>query len=327
MHFTLLPRNHLPTLLLLNQLFLHPLGKQTVLTLSSGLKIAAFGGAFDLDSFTASSVPSASPSFTSASLDAFVSNPSLSNTDILLTHTWPSQITRFSEKPIPQIVSNGGEQDDSADSASWGIPALHKIFAKAKPKYAFVGDKNVFWEREPFVYPATHTYVEDAPSSQSATRFISLGQFNNPSKQRQFYAFSVAPASSSTTTDLPANVTPCPFQLQQGGPSGSKGPNKRSLPEDDFDDGGGNSYIFAGTDRSSSDSRKRRNGEPPQGYKCKICNVPGHFVQDCPEKVDQPGAPKKGPNGAPPPETYVCRLCVSLVLTTSSGHECVLRYV
>lgn len=188
---------------------------------------------------------------------------------------------------------------------------MHKIFAKAKPKYAFVGDKNVFWEREPFTYPATHTYAEDASSSQSATRFISLGQFNNTTKQRQFYAFSVAPSSSGTTTDIPPNVTPCPFQIQSGASSSSKNPNKRALPEDDFDEGGGNSYIFAGTDRSSSDARKRRHGEPPQGYKCKICNVPGHFVQDCPEKVDQPAGPKKGANGAPPPETYVCRLCVS----------------
>lgn len=198
---------------------------------------------------------------------------------------------------------------------------MHKIFAKAKPKYAFVGDKNVFWEREPFVYPATHTYAEDAPAAQAATRFISLGQFNNSTKQRQFYAFSITPSSaatSSTASDLPANVTPCPFQIQQGNSSGAKGTNKRSLPEDDFDDGGGNSYIFAGTDRSSSDARKRRHGEPPQGYKCKICNVPGHFIQDCPEKVDQPAAPKKSANGAPPPDTYVCRLCVGLRLAVSS---------
>lgn len=190
---------------------------------------------------------------------------------------------------------------------------MYKIFAKAKPKYAFVSDKNVFWEREPFVYPATHAYAEDAPVSQSATRFISIGHFGNTAKQRQFYAFSITPTSataSGTAADSPANVTPCPFEVQQSGPSGSKVSNKRTLPEDDFDNGG-NSYIFAGTHKLSSDNKKRRHGEPPQGYKCKICNVPGHFIQDCPEKVDQPPAAKKAANGAPPPETYVCRLCVS----------------
>lgn len=235
-----------------------------------------------------------------------MASPSLSNVDILLTHTWPSLITRYSEKPLSAPAG------DEANATSWGIPALHKLYSKAKPKYAFVGDKNVFWEREPFIYPQSSS-SDGTSSSAAATRFLSLEQFGNTSKQRQFYAFSVAPYSASShaeaAQELPANVTPCPFETAT---SSAKGNNKRSAPVDDFDDGGANSYIFAGASGSSTDGKKRRHGEPPQGYKCKICNVPGHFIQDCPEKVDQPPAANKAANGSAPPDTYVCRLCVSV---------------
>lgn len=188
---------------------------------------------------------------------------------------------------------------------SWGVPALQALFGRARPKYAFSGEKNFFWEREPFVYPATSEGdAEKRP--QNATRFISLGHFGNTTKQRWFYAFTVTPGSTAAAvSDALPDVTPCPFDLvsSSGGARGTKRPH----PNEGTSDGG---YIFAGANGGSAQGKKKRHGEPPQGYTCKICNVPGHFVQDCPEKVD---APPRRTNGAPgpPPETYVCRLCVS----------------
>lgn len=46
--------------------------------------------------------------------------------------------------------------------------------------------------------------------------------------------------------------------------------------------------------------------EPPEGYLCRICNVPGHLVRDCPTKnaVGDTG-------GRKPREGYVCRACGS----------------
>ncbi|KAH0830727.1 CwfJ C-terminus 1-domain-containing protein-like protein [Lanmaoa asiatica] len=46
--------------------------------------------------------------------------------------------------------------------------------------------------------------------------------------------------------------------------------------------------------------------KPPEGYLCKICNIPGHLVRDCPTKhaVGDTG-------GRKPREGYVCRACGS----------------
>lgn len=46
--------------------------------------------------------------------------------------------------------------------------------------------------------------------------------------------------------------------------------------------------------------------KPPEGYLCRICNIPGHLVRDCPTKhaVGDTG-------GRKPREGYVCRACGS----------------
>lgn len=201
------------------------------------------------------------------------------------------------------------ETVSKAEMASWGVPALQGLFGRSRPKYAFSGEKNLFWEREPFVYPAAANSEGEEARPQNATRFLSLGKFGNASKQRWFYAFTVSPGAG----DVPTDVTPCPFDLDSHA-QGSRG-MKRPAPTDDSGDGG---YIFAGADGHSAQGKKKRHGEPPAGYTCKICNVPGHFVQDCPEKVDAPPRRANGSPG-PPPDTYVCRLCVSLQDASRSG--------
>lgn len=247
----------------------HP-GRQSVLTLSSGLKIGAFGGRFSLESFTSDSTALTNPEYSQASLESFISQPSTSNLDILLLNSWPSQLTRFSEKPI---TSFSKEQ-----VSSWSVPAINKLLMKAKPKYAFVSSQNLFWEREPFVYPAPSRDQASSAASmmqeqqQHATRFLSLGHFANAAKERNFYAFSIAPGP---VMELPPNVTPCPFE-----DSSSQRGKKRALPDAAEEDGGGNSYIFAGVENArTSANGQRKHGEPPASYKCKICGIPGHFIQ------------------------------------------------
>ena len=46
--------------------------------------------------------------------------------------------------------------------------------------------------------------------------------------------------------------------------------------------------------------------KPPEGYLCRICNIPGHLVRDCPTKhaVGDTG-------GRKPRQGYVCRACGS----------------
>lgn len=36
---------------------------------------------------------------------------------------------------------------------------------------------------------------------------------------------------------------------------------------------------------------------PPEGYVCRICSLPGHFIQDCPTKPQRDQAPKPPPDG------------------------------
>merc|ERR1712225_181813 len=170
------------------------LGRQSVLTLSSGLKVGAFGGRFSLEAFTSGSTDLNNPEYSSASLDAFVAQPSTSNLDILLLNSWPSQLTRFSEKPITAFSKE--------QVSSWAVPAVNKLLMKAKPKYAFVSNQNLFWEREPFVYPASTSDPTTKQSmieqqQQHATRFLSLGHFANAAKERHFYAFSISPGPAT----------------------------------------------------------------------------------------------------------------------------------
>src|SRR4051794_34534050 len=83
------------------------------------------------------------------------------------------------------------------------------------------------------------------------------------------------PRGAVPTTKVPDGITACPFNKQpkqhnaflfSGSPAGS-GPRKRGR----------------GEDMSSSGQRK----EPPEGYVCKICQVAGHYIQDCPTKAQQ----------------------------------------
>ena len=254
-------------------------GKQTVLTLSSGLKIGVLGGQFSLDHFVLPSLPSPEdPYYTSSSLDAFSAAPSTSNIDILLSHTWPSQVSRYSEKPLSETFSK-------QDVERWGVPAIQQVMTRAKPRYCFVGNQNLFWEREPFVYPqssSSSSFVREAVTP-SATRFLSIGHFNNPTKQRWFYAFTITPAShqsqAQSSADVPPNVTACPFELavtQQQKIRGTKRPYPESDEATAVEEG---SYIFGGTHGSVENGRIKKHGEPPQTYKCKICGIPGHFIQ------------------------------------------------
>lgn len=51
---------------------------------------------------------------------------------------------------------------------------------------------------------------------------------------------------------------------------------------------------------------------PREGYVCNICNTPGHFIKDCPQKVVKEGQPAHGEqplseNGVP--SGYICKIC------------------
>jgi hypothetical protein len=233
-------------------------GKQGTFTTSAGLRIAFFGGDFDLDRFTQGDAdqgePLSNPYFSSSSLADFLAslNPSKNPIDLLLTYSFPTQVTHLSRKPPAATDSH----------LTWGAPAASQILAASRPRYHFSASQSIFWEREPFTWPE----MGGGHGGSNVTRFLSLGKFGNKDKQRWFYAFNIKPGDIGGP--IPAESTPCPITLPQG-----PGPSMR-LGKRDFrdDDGEVPNFIFG-------DRKRGRNGAAPEGR--------------------------------PPPDNYVCRICVS----------------
>jgi hypothetical protein len=91
-------------------------------------------------------------------------------------------------------------------------------------------------------------------------------------------------ASKEALESLPDNTTENPFvPLFTGG-------SKRKH-EGDNDENNGS--FFWGEDSK----RPKTTDTPKNGYVCKRCNVPGHYIKDCPQQ--QSG----------PPESYICNIC------------------
>ncbi|KXS16490.1 hypothetical protein M427DRAFT_134102 [Gonapodya prolifera JEL478] len=63
--------------------------------------------------------------------------------------------------------------------------------------------------------------------------------------------------------------------------------------------------------RSAFFHRDLPNVTPPEGYVCKLCFVPGHFMKHCSLYRERPRFEgfRKGYSGDVPPENYLCKLC------------------
>jgi len=285
------------------------LHKSGVMTTAHGLRIACLGGMYEANMYDAAATVHGfvSPYFTSQTMEKLISNTMTQSVptskskdtlytslaaikattstshllDILLTNTLPSGITNLSNSPIPPPgFPTHVEADPVAD-----------LVRRTKPRYHFAvgvgsGQESqvpLYWEREPFVWDNENGRF---------TRFITLGSFGEvtPSsgkKQRWFYAFSIAPASANEPAPLrPANATGNPL-TERGVHRGVKRP---------VDDEGEN-FRWGNVNQGPKKARAAGSqGKPPEGYKCKICESPEHFINDCPDR-------------AKPKEGYICKIC------------------
>jgi len=271
------------------------LAPNSILTLSTvaNLRIANFGGIYDPTNYNSAPEELDTQSTTNYILSGQLSNfvtklksTSTSNDnagiDILLTHALPQLLTVNSKVPPKDY-----------NAPAWGCPPITEVLRAAQPRYHFAGGAvPEFWEREPWIWDPPAVPTKGANNDYpSITRFVNLGQFGNESKERWFYAFNIVSTSESKPTK-PLNATPCPYSI-------STRPNqKRGLPafgEDGFDSGP--NFRFG---EMEPNKKKTRTGPPPPNYVCNICQTSGHWIQECPEKVEKPRQPKEG---------YVCRIC------------------
>ncbi|KAI8142700.1 CwfJ C-terminus 1-domain-containing protein-like protein [Fennellomyces sp. T-0311] len=241
---------------------LYYLGKKGTQTTANGLKIAFLSGAEDQDvqSLKSTKMPITAPP----------------GVDILLTHLWPSGI------------ENGSKVCQTAPSS--GSQSMAHLAAALKPRYYFAAAEATFCEREPYKNVTGFGPPDERPA-EHVTRFIGLGDALNDSKQRWFYAFNMEPLSKSPANlaTVPPNTTESPF-TEEAIAAGKKRPR----PEEDA---GGN--FFWGGQQDPKRQATEKSDVPPEGYVCKICKQPGHYIKHCPENTQA-----KRPRGG-----YICKIC------------------
>ncbi|KAI8984334.1 CwfJ C-terminus 1-domain-containing protein-like protein [Mycotypha africana] len=212
--------------------------------------------------------------------------------DVLITYDWPKQVTDLSSTDLTSIEIN----EDEKSSVH-----IAEVAAALKPRYHFAASQKKFYERQPYRNIVSGLAGKEERIASHVTRFIGLSDVLNNEKQRWFYAFNLIPLAKATKDVIeavPENTTECPFitLLNQ------HGSNKRKTMMDPESNNGG---FFWGEQVADTTKRAKLNSNMPKpGYICRICNTPGHYIQDCPQKTSTPAK-----HTATPPEGYVCRIC------------------
>jgi diadenosine tetraphosphate (Ap4A) HIT family hydrolase len=228
---------------------LYYLGNRTTTKTSDGVRVVALGGMLDTN-VAADSKDKYLPFYTEQ--DAKILKGA-NHANILVTSQWPSGI---------RTGSNASLGDHEEPTSQHCIAELNDVL---RPRYHFSASPNFFYEREPFF----HAPKEDAPGEYHTTRFISLAAYNNPSKSKWIYAFSLDPSIPPATSVSPG-TTASPFTLI----------NKKRAPLPDQ-----NSYRFSTSDSYERPRKRHKNRDkapPPTQGECYFClsnpNLPTHLI-------------------------------------------------
>ncbi|KAJ3406521.1 hypothetical protein HDV05_005964 [Chytridiales sp. JEL 0842] len=191
--------------------------------------------------------------------------------DILLTCEWPQHITKLSAVADLKLSSPKGTPDRLA--LIKGAQPVADLASAVQPRYHFASGPGLFFEREP--------YRNRGGGAKHATRFLGLGDFGAANKERWFYAFNLVPGSKlepAALNQLPEVVTSSPFFADFND-------RKRPTSEGEADTG---NFFWS----DNQGEKKKRKGRVPPTYICNICKTGGHWVQECPKKIDR----RKGPH-------------------------------
>ncbi|KAJ1922316.1 hypothetical protein H4219_000178 [Mycoemilia scoparia] len=251
--------------------------------------------------------------------------------DALVTYNWPLGVTRLSNQPF-----------NSSKSVS---EPVSRVCHELKPRYHFSSGESLYYEREAWYYSDDVKIGKSPNQHKHYTRFIGLGGLKTPTKTKWLYALNLTPLSSiiqnggANDPQPPKNATGCPLRIFDSSEdaNGNTNGNKRKAEDLDGGDGATNpqnkmakrtppdGYICRKCKkpghflRDCTDAEKEPS-TPPEGYMCKICKNPGHWIQRCPERVsityiegEGPGeGENEGPTSLahkPPPESYICHAC------------------
>lgn len=225
---------------------LYFLNKGSTTKTSEGLRIVTLGGTLDPAVTAGLSKERFLPFHTEGDARAL---RGAKTADILITSCWPLSIRSGSRVNGPDRVL---EEQCVADLCS----AL-------KPRYHFSTSDDMFYEREPFF----HLTEQGEPETASITRFISLAAFDNPSKQKSLYGFSIDPATAPPST-LPPGTTASPLTYSKKRPS---------LIEKE------QSYSrFVQSPEHEHSRKRRRRQPPPMPQECFFClanpNLATHLI-------------------------------------------------
>lgn len=230
---------------------LYFLDKRSTTKTSEGLRIVTLGGTHDPAITAGLSKERFLPFYTEGDAHALRGAKSA---DILITSHWPLSIRSGSRVSCPDRVTLPLEEQCVADLCS-----------TLKPRYHLTTSDETFYEREPFF----HLTDQGQPDNTCITRFISLAAFDNPSKQKFLYAFSIDLAAAPSST-LPAGATASPI-------TDSK---KRSLfpPEERSY----SRFVQSPSNEHERPKKRPRRQPPPTPHECFFClanpNLATHLI-------------------------------------------------
>ncbi|KAI9808918.1 MAG: hypothetical protein M1827_007143 [Pycnora praestabilis] len=216
---------------------LYFLGKRTTIKTSEGIRIVALGGTLDPNVTAGLSIDRYLPFYT---VDDAKALKGANTADILVTNDWPSSIMIGSK-----VTFNSDNEEPTSQQC------ITELCAKLKPRYHFSTSSDNFYEREPFF----HSPTEEASDSRPITRFLSLASYNNPSKQKWLYAFSLDPTAAPPST-LPPGTTASPLL--------NPTKKRRALPNRE-------DYSRFSQINNHHRSNKRQRQPPPTPSECFFC--------------------------------------------------------
>lgn len=283
---------------------IHYLGRSGVKTVG-GLKVAYLSGVYDTDSYFDTNTSERRVKYHSYYNEdealAIKRTAGEDECDILFTCEWA--------RNWHSLLSASQIPPDATDPSRIGSPVVAKLATQLRIRYHFAAHEDIYFELPPY---KNHDYY---------TRFFALGSHASSRKQKSLYACNIALLSKVDLSSIPPNVTACPYTINSAKSRekpalDGQSVNKLARTPAGFVRAGASSTLPSNMPTASmidGDNQARwdmtpmtrsQQNPPPRTYVCRICSEPGHWIDDCPQKVAREPRDENIP-----PSGYVCKIC------------------